>query len=135
MMSPKTFCNAFPFHIIFDKQMFIKQCGTSISRVIPQMKLKNCKLTDIFNIIRPHIHLDFQSICSQIMSVFVLGTKNGILDFKSAKACQKSVNAHDSSSDGCTRFKGQMVYIKEKELILFQCSPSVMRYNSCAKLI
>ena len=73
MMSPKTFCNAFPFHIIFDKQMQIKQCGTSISRVIPQMKSKICKLTDIFTIIRPHIQLDFQSICSQIMSVFVLG--------------------------------------------------------------
>ena len=129
MMSPKTFCNAFPFHIIFDKQLLIKQCGTSISRVIPQMKSKPCKLTDIFSIIRPHIQLDFQSICSQIMSVFVLGTKSGILESKSNKGAN-SKSAHDNSVEGCTRFKGQMVYLKEKGLILFQCSPCVMRYEN-----
>ena len=122
MISQKTFCNAFPFHIIFDRQMFIKQCGASIERVIPQIKADNAKLTDIFSIKRPHITLDFQSICSQIMSVFVLSTKKGILDSKAI-----SVNKNSAiEKEDCTRFKGQMVYLKEKELILFQCSPSVM---------
>lgn len=119
MISQKTFCNAFPFHIIFDKNMHIKQSGASISRVIPQIKIKNIKLTEIFTITRPHINLDFQSICSQIMSVFVLSTKQGILDLDKANNTQ-------IEKTNCTRFKGQMVYLKDKELVLFQCSPSVM---------
>ena len=137
MMGPKTFCKAFPFHIIFDKQMVIQQCGTSIARVIPQMMQKGCKLTDIFTIIRPHINLEFQSICSQIMSVFVLSTKSGILDLnkierpngeakRPALTSQMSKTGEQIEKDTCTRFKGQMVYLRDKELILFQCSPSVM---------
>ena len=52
------------------------------------------------------------------MSVFVLSTLNGILDPVSAMS--------KIEKDECTRFKGQMVYMKDKELVLFQCSPSVM---------
>lgn len=143
MMGPKTFCKAFPFHIIFDKQMVIRQCGTSIARVIPQMMQKGCKLTDIFTIIRPHINLEFQSICSQIMSVFVLSTKSGILDLNKIERPSGTVSSETTTKrptltsqmsktneqiekDTCTRFKGQMVYLRDKELILFQCSPSVM---------
>lgn len=52
------------------------------------------------------------------MSVFVLSTKHGILDL--------TTNNSVIEKEDCTRFKGQMVYLKDKELILFQCSPSVM---------
>ena len=116
--------------------MLIKQCGTSMARVIPQMTGKNCRLTDIFSIVRPHISLDFQSICSQIMSVFVLSTKSGILDLKiisngngkkdSPKQSSTPHDSHGEEKECCTRFKGQMVYLSEKQLILFLCSPSVM---------
>lgn len=141
MMSPKTFCNAFPFHIIFDKNMNIRQCGTSILRAIPQMKKKDCKLTDIFTIIRPHIQLDYQSICSQIMSVFVLATKPGILDLKTNSNKNKSSpksspHSHDiPANESCTRFKGQMVYLSDKDLIFFQCSPSVMSLDDLYKFL
>lgn len=116
-MSQKTFCQTFPFHIVFDKQMYIKQCGTTIARLYPQMKQKDCKLTDIFTIIRPHINLEFQAICSQIMSVFVLSA--------SVKT-SKQLNEQSDEKDNATRFKGQMVYLSDKQMILFQCSPCLM---------
>jgi len=116
-MSQKTFCRTFPFHIVFDKQMYIKQCGTSIARLYPQMKQKNCKLTEIFTIIRPHINLEFQAICSQIMSVFVLSA--------SVKS-SKQPNDQSDERENATRFKGQMVYLSDKQMILFQCSPCLM---------
>jgi guanylate cyclase soluble subunit beta len=133
--------------------MVIKQCGASMARIIPLIKTKNnVKLTDIFNIIRPHINLDFQSICSQIMSVFVLSTKSELKTNSNINENKSSLVLHESlpiEKENGTRFKGnirfkkcnyinislmksfndtkgQMVYIKEKELILFQCSPSVM---------
>jgi len=54
------------------------------------------------------------------MSVFVLSTKKGILDLSATSSTEID------EKEECTRLKGQMVYMKDKELILFQCSPSVM---------
>ena len=127
-MSPRSFCHAFPFHVIFDKNMHIKQCGTSIARLIPEIKNKNCKLTDIFTIIRPHINLEFQQIYSQIMSVFVVCRKNDPWS-------RPSKNSNNINEETNTRFKGQMVYLPEKEYILFQCSPSIMSLEDLYKYI
>ena len=127
-MSPKTFCNAFPFHIIFDNQMYIKQCGTSIARLIPQMKKRDSKLTDIFSIIRPHIHLEFESIRSQIMSVFVLST-----NFTISTKQHQNENNNDENDINALRFKGQMVYLNDRDMILFQCSPCIMSLDDLYK--
>lgn len=135
IMSPKSFSTLFPFHIIFNKDMCITQCGASISRLIPQMRNKDCKLTDVFTIIRPHINLEFHQICSQIMSVFVLCTKNGILAPNSRNSTPKLSNSNSNNDETGTRFKGQMVYLKDKELVLFQCSPSVMSLEDLYELI
>ncbi|EGV95970.1 Guanylate cyclase soluble subunit beta-1 [Cricetulus griseus] len=35
-ISPYTFCKAFPFHIIFDRDLVVTQCGNAIYRVLPQ---------------------------------------------------------------------------------------------------
>lgn len=37
-ISPYTFCKAFPFHIIFDRDLVVTQCGNAIYRVLPQVK-------------------------------------------------------------------------------------------------
>lgn len=142
-LSPKAFGNLFPFHVIFDKNMYIKQCGTAIARLVPQMKHENCKLTDIFTIIRPHINLEFHSIRSQIMSVFVLCTRSGIMSpLSSSSSPRKSTAANlatvvssSQPEDTGTRFKGQMVYMHDKDLILFQCSPSVMSLDDLIKWV
>jgi hypothetical protein len=36
-ISPYTFCKAFPFHIIFDRDLVVTQCGNAIYRVLPQV--------------------------------------------------------------------------------------------------
>ncbi|XP_045151732.1 guanylate cyclase soluble subunit beta-1 [Echinops telfairi] len=35
-ISPSTFCKAFPFHIVFDRDLVVTQCGNAIYRVLPQ---------------------------------------------------------------------------------------------------
>ena len=115
LLSPYHFCRIYPFHLIFDEEMRVVQSGVAISRAIPSLK-QNCLLTNVFSIIRPHINFDFQSINSQIMSVFVLGTKPGAV-----ATAQKQYTKGPQ-----TRFKGQMVYLAETKLMLFQCSPSLM---------
>lgn len=163
-MSPQSFCRLFPFHVIFDKNLVITQCGNSISRLMPQLNgPEPCKLSDIFTIIRPHINLDYQSIRSQIMSVFVLCTRSNSTTSSPTKSTavvasaiataasatagltstdlvvatsSSSTTPHSKSTQdetGGTRFKGQMVYLSDKELILFQCSPSVMSLDDLIK--
>ena len=33
LISPKIFCNLFPYHILFDDEMRIKQCGVTIQKM------------------------------------------------------------------------------------------------------
>ena len=33
LISPKIFCNLFPYHILFDDKMRIKQCGVTIQKM------------------------------------------------------------------------------------------------------
>ncbi|XP_067663587.1 guanylate cyclase soluble subunit beta-1-like [Haliotis asinina] len=120
-ISPATFCRAFPFHIVYDKNLVIKQVGSSIARVIPQMASKTCKLPDLFDMIRPHMDLSYANIVSHINTVYVLRTKQGVLDLPSMD------NQVDENSR--MRLKGEMVYVRETDCILFLCSPSVMNLD------
>lgn len=36
-ISPYSFCKAFPFHLMFDKELMLTQCGNAIYRVLPQV--------------------------------------------------------------------------------------------------
>lgn len=37
-ISPYTFCKAFPFHLMFDRELVLTQCGNAIFRVLPQVR-------------------------------------------------------------------------------------------------
>lgn len=43
-ISPYTFCKAFPFHIIFDRDLVVTQCGNAIYRVLPQVSQHHISL-------------------------------------------------------------------------------------------
>lgn len=78
MISPSTFRNAFPFHLMFNREMKIVQSGKSVSRIIPKIA-DYCYVTDILDPIRPHIQLSFESILAHINTIYVLKTKTGVM--------------------------------------------------------
>ncbi|EAT32525.1 AAEL015372-PA [Aedes aegypti] len=117
MISPTTFCKVFPFHLMFNRDMIVVQAGKSVSRVIPKISEQNCRLLTIFEAIRPHLELSFVNILAHINTIYVLKTKAGVM----------------SISERYLRLKGQMMYIPESDLILFQCYPSVMNLNDLTK--
>ncbi|KAG7225837.1 hypothetical protein INR49_014358 [Caranx melampygus] len=45
-ISPYTFCKAFPFHLMFDKDLMLTQCGNAIYRVLPQEGLLNVETVE-----------------------------------------------------------------------------------------
>lgn len=74
-ISPATFCRAFPFHLIFDRNHLVRQAGTSVARVLPHLTDPTCRVTDLFNMVRPHVDFTFHNILAHINTVFVLKTK------------------------------------------------------------
>lgn len=100
LVSPQIFCNVFPFHLMFDRDMRIVQAGKSVSRVMPKVAEKNCHLLDILDPIRPHIQLSFQAILSHISTIYVLKTRqDAMLEpdmFMRLKVCSRimRVNYH-----------------------------------------
>ena len=77
-ISPATFCRIFPFHIMFNRDMFVRQTGTSVLRILPQLASDQCKITDIFVMVRPHMDFTFKSILSHLNTMFVLQNKPGL---------------------------------------------------------
>ncbi|XP_055681218.1 guanylate cyclase soluble subunit beta-1 [Lutzomyia longipalpis] len=117
LISPSTFCRVFPFHIMFDRQMRIVQAGRSVSRVIPRVSEENCPLLEILEAVRPHLDMTFENVLAHINTIYVLKTKQGAM----------------LEHERYLRLKGQMLYIPESDLILFQCYPSVMNLDDLTK--
>ncbi|EDV24635.1 uncharacterized protein TRIADDRAFT_25317 [Trichoplax adhaerens] len=113
-IAPTTFCRAFPFHVLFDRDLSIQQLGHVIERMIPGFYLGDLKMDKIFKIVRPVIQFDFHSILSHINTVFVLTMK---------PLCPSFLEQYLQWSD--VRFKGQMIYLEENEMMLFHCSVSI----------
>ncbi|KAK3507538.1 hypothetical protein QTP70_028180 [Hemibagrus guttatus] len=128
-ISPYTFCKAFPFHLMFDKDLVLTQCGNAIYRVLPQLQPGVCSLPSVFSLVRPHIDFSFHGILSHINTVFVLRSKEGLLDVESAE-CEDELTGTEIS---CLRLKGQMISLPETENILFLCSPSVMNLDDLTR--
>lgn len=138
-ISPATFSRAFPFHMMFDRNLRIHQAGTSITRVIPCV-VNHCIITDLFEMIRPHMEFGFDHVLSHINTVYVLATKPGVLtttaitngadDFMASHGSDHALKDRDTS---VMRLKGQMIYILECDSILFLCSPSVTNLDDVSR--
>lgn len=125
-ISPATFCRAFPFHFMFDRNLVVQQAGTSIIRVIPDIGKDDAKVGDLFDMMRPMMDFSFKNILSHINTVYVLRTKVGKLDTENHVIERDSIAQHDNSR---MRLKGQMIYVSESDLMMFLCSPSVMNLD------
>ncbi|KAM3865175.1 guanylate cyclase soluble subunit beta-1 isoform 1-T1 [Diretmus argenteus] len=128
-ISPYTFCKAFPFHLMFDKDLVLTQCGNAIYRVLPQLQPGTCNLPAVFSLVRPHIDFSFHGILSHINTVFVLRSKEGLLNVETVENEDELTGVEIS----CLRLKGQMIYLPEAENILFLCSPSVMNLDDLTR--
>uniref|UniRef100_A0A4W3IQT3 Guanylate cyclase soluble subunit beta-1 n=1 Tax=Callorhinchus milii TaxID=7868 RepID=A0A4W3IQT3_CALMI len=128
-ISPDTFCKAFPFHIMFDREFLVTQCGNAIYRVLPQLQPGSCNLLSVFSLVRPHIDFTFHGILSHINTVFVIRSKEGLLNVEKAESDDDLTGAEIS----CLRLKGQMIYLPEADNILFLCSPSVMNLDDLTR--
>ncbi|KAG7154264.1 Guanylate cyclase soluble subunit beta-1-like [Homarus americanus] len=121
-ISPRTFCQVCPFHLMFDRDLKIHQSGDSISRVLPAVCSTDGSLDQLFDVVRPHMELTFDNILSHINTIYVLQTKEGLIS-------TRGDNRELGSDQGCLRLKGQVIYLPETDLMLYVCSPSVLNLD------
>src|SRR5687767_1541940 len=96
------FSTAFPFHVVFDREMHVRQVGAVIERLIPGLG-EGGPLERHFRIVRPQVSADFEAVRARARSMFLLETR---------------------SREGLV-LKGQMLPVENPERIAFLCSPWV----------
>ena len=114
LITGKSFCKAFPFHIIFNRNMDILQVGNTLAWIIPDWNQREKSVNSFFNLERPRMNLTFINILSHINTIFIVQLSH-----------VPSVVADGSVSAEPMRLRGQMIHLPESDCILFLCSPRV----------
>jgi guanylate cyclase soluble subunit beta len=112
---------------MFDRNMVIYQSGISVCRVLPGVKVGRSKFQDIFETVRPPIKLTFDIILDFINKVFIVKTKEGLLD--SASLTTVTEDDFGKLESPTMRFRGQMLYLPESDSVVFLASPSVVNLD------
>ncbi|XP_049634437.1 guanylate cyclase soluble subunit beta-2-like [Suncus etruscus] len=108
----KTFCNAFPFHIVFDESLRIKQAGVNIQKYVPGLQTQKIRLDEYFSIVHPQVTFNILSICKFINSQFVLKTRREMMP--EAWRNQPTL-----------KLRGQMIWMESMRCMIYMCSPKL----------
>ncbi|XP_037597067.1 guanylate cyclase soluble subunit beta-2 [Cebus imitator] len=108
----KTFCNAFPFHIVFDESLQVKQARVNIQKYVPGLQTQKIQLNEYFSIIHPQITFNIFSIRKFINSQFVLKT-------------QREMMPAAWQSQPTLKLRGQMIWMESMQCMVYLCSPKL----------
>ncbi|XP_078734598.1 guanylate cyclase soluble subunit beta-2-like [Lampetra fluviatilis] len=106
----RTFCNSFPFHVVFDEELRVKQAGVNIQKFVPGLQTMDIRLDEYFTIGHPEVTFTIESIRKFINSQFVLKTRREMLP--EARRSQPMLD-----------LRGQMVWMEGSRSMLYLCSP------------
>ncbi|XP_026797175.3 guanylate cyclase soluble subunit beta-2 [Pangasianodon hypophthalmus] len=106
----KTFCNAFPFHIVFDEQLRVRQAGVTVQKIVPGLQTTGIRLDQYFTILHPEVTFTIASIRKFINSHFVLQTRRDMMPeyWKEMPMLE---------------LRGQMLWMAPLHCMLYQASP------------
>ncbi|XP_060719057.1 guanylate cyclase soluble subunit beta-2-like isoform X1 [Tachysurus vachellii] len=106
----KTFCNAFPFHIVFDEQLRVRQAGVTVQKIVPGLQTTGIRLDQYFTILHPEVTFTIGSIRKFINSHFVLQTRRDAMPeyWKEMPMLE---------------LRGQMLWMAPLHCMLYQASP------------
>jgi len=127
------FFSMFPFCILFEKDMVIKNMGSALRYCIPQSIGR--KLGEFWELIKPLVDFKYEVIESRLNSMFELATLDEIDKLRE----KESGKSHDSETlelddlediDKTLHIKGQMVFIQEWQLMMFLACPIMKGLNN-----
>ncbi|XP_014675483.1 PREDICTED: guanylate cyclase soluble subunit beta-1-like [Priapulus caudatus] len=135
LLAVDTFSRAFPFHIIFNRDLEIIQAGRVVLRGLVAYKQQHGRLllSDMFDIVRPRVECDFTAFIDHTHAVFVAASKPDVFDF-GGRARRASATPEEGGAEVETlRLKGQMIYMEENDCMAFLCSPRVRSLEELAQ--
>ena len=109
-LSPQMLAVAFPFHFVIDRDLQIVQAGDVLQRVFFGT-LVGSPIERYFQVHRPKINLSFDAIKKQLKSIFILQSQHNEMTLK-----------------------GQIMYLEEKDLLLFLGSPWITDTTKLASI-
>ncbi len=137
LMSVSSFCKFFPFHIVFDRDLVIRQSGRRVSKYLDRFasdyKKDRLIFNELFELTRPRMPFSFDSVLAHINTVFIVTSRNSAGNFRKISPDQRRLNVANCSKEQANaeepadefRLKGQMIYSKQSDCIIFLCSPRV----------
>ena len=69
------FCATFTYHIIFDENLTILQCGNVLADMIGVKRHAHLSMAQVFKVVYPRMTLTLENILSFINSVFVIALR------------------------------------------------------------
>ncbi|XP_066478634.1 LOW QUALITY PROTEIN: guanylate cyclase soluble subunit beta-2-like [Tiliqua scincoides] len=108
----KTFCSTFPFHVVFDETLKIKQMGVNIQKFVPGLQKLGTRLDECFAIVHPQVTFTIFSIRKFINSQFVLKAQRNILPKSGEK-------------QPVLKLRGQMIWMDSIQCMMYMCSPKL----------
>ncbi|KAK6177072.1 hypothetical protein SNE40_015250 [Patella caerulea] len=112
-LNAQQFCSAFPYHIIFDSNMCISQCGTKIQKLSPVLITPHIPMEKVLAIDHPKMELNIENIKKFINSVFFLSI----------------CNSNKDNPEKTFTLKGQMIWLEDSGHMIFIGSPRITSLN------
>ncbi|XP_026509261.1 guanylate cyclase soluble subunit beta-2-like [Terrapene carolina triunguis] len=108
----RTFCNAFPFHIVFDEELRIKQAGVNIQKFVPGLRRPGSRVDKYFTVVHPQVTFTIFSIRKFINSQFVLRAHREMLP-------------DSRRNQPMLKLRGQMIWMESIQCMMYLCSPKL----------
>lgn len=122
LISVEVFCKSFPFHIVFNRNLEILQCGTTLSVLLSGGGgYRDSNLLSHFILDRPQMKFSFDGILSHINTFFILRM--------TTRALNPALKYALGRDQDPLSLRGQMIYLRESDSLLFLCSPRVKQLH------
>ncbi|XP_071545685.1 soluble guanylate cyclase 88E [Panulirus ornatus] len=123
----------FPFCILLGNKMMVRYIGNSMMQIMPDLVGK--KITDWFDLTRPHVDFTFESILRRTNNIFELVTVDSVFPGKDKMNGDVHGGALNDTNDEdlgekSFKLKGQMMYMEEWKMILFLGTPVMSDLDS-----
>ncbi|XP_070193833.1 uncharacterized protein [Littorina saxatilis] len=106
-LSGRQFCSTFPYHVFFDRDLNILQCGDTLRRLLPAGVGRGSSMMAAFDIQYPRMALSFENILRFTNTIFML----------TVRPC----NGHRKA----LHVKGQMMWLEDGDRMMFIGSPNL----------
>merc|ERR1719225_2597788 len=128
-----TIFEMFPFCVLFNPEMNVTMLGVALRMIIP--KIIGEGLSSWFELVKPLVEFKWDVINSRINSMFELATqeevdKLGKSEGSSSREFSSELMLLDDDVDKTLHIKGQMVFMKEWDAMLFLACPMLPKLEN-----